>query len=116
MENPKFQVFKSTKNGQYYYRLRAANGEIVLSGEGYTSIQSCLKGIASVRINAVNHDRYIKKSEYFDYSFNLRAGNGEIVGRSESYITAAMRDRGMSAVRRYAVFAKVEDLSLVVSD
>ena len=115
MENPKFQVFKSRKNGLYYYRLRAANGEIVLSGEGYTSMPACLKGIAAVRINCLNSDRYICKSEYFDYSFNLLAANGEIIGRSESYITASMRDRGMSAVRRAAVTAQVEDLVAVAS-
>ena len=114
MENPKFQIFKSRKDGQYYYCLRAVNGEIVLSGEGYTSKQSCLKGVASVRSNALLYERYIKKSEYFDYS-NLHGGNGEIIGRSESYITAAMRDRGMTAVRACAVFAKIEDVAAVES-
>ncbi|NJK97274.1 MAG: YegP family protein [Bacteroidales bacterium] len=33
MENPKFQVFKSQANSQYYYRLKARNGEIILKGE-----------------------------------------------------------------------------------
>ena len=34
MVNPKFQVFKG-KNDQFYFRLVAANGEKVLTSEGY---------------------------------------------------------------------------------
>lgn len=44
MNNPKFQVFKSTYNNQYYFHLKAKNGEKILSGEGYTTKQSCLNG------------------------------------------------------------------------
>lgn len=33
MDNPKFQVFKSFVNSQYYYRLKAKNGENILNGE-----------------------------------------------------------------------------------
>ena len=48
MENPKFQIFKG-KDGQFYFRLRAANGEIICSSEGYTTKQSAEKGIAAVK-------------------------------------------------------------------
>lgn len=48
MENPKFQVFKG-KDEQYYFRLRAKNGEIVCSSEGYTSLQSCKQGIEVIK-------------------------------------------------------------------
>ena len=37
MNNPKFQIFKSAASNEYYYRLRSANGEIILNGEGYKS-------------------------------------------------------------------------------
>ncbi len=48
MENPKFQVFRG-KDNQYYFRLRAKNGEIVCSSEGYTSLQSCKQGIEVIK-------------------------------------------------------------------
>jgi uncharacterized protein YegP (UPF0339 family) len=48
MKNPKFQTFKG-KDNQWYFRLRAANGEIVCSSEGYTSKQSCEKGIQAIK-------------------------------------------------------------------
>jgi uncharacterized protein YegP (UPF0339 family) len=48
MENPKFQVFKG-KDEQYYFRLKARNGEIVCSSEGNTSLQSCMQGIEVIK-------------------------------------------------------------------
>jgi len=57
MTNPKFQIFLGTDN-QYYFRLRARNGEIILSSEGYVTKAGCLNGIASVRENALIDERY----------------------------------------------------------
>lgn len=44
----KFEIFKGI-NGQYYFRLKAENGEIIATSEGYTSKQSAQNGIAAVR-------------------------------------------------------------------
>ena len=49
--NPKFEIFKDVK-GEFRFRLKARNGEIVASSEGYKKKDSCLKGIESVRKNA----------------------------------------------------------------
>jgi uncharacterized protein len=111
MENPKFQMFKSTTNGQFYYRLRAKNGEIILNGEGYTTKQSCLVGIASVKENAPLDSRYERKDGYMNYTFNLKAANGEIIGRSENYTTSSARENGISAVKGDAPTAPTEDLA-----
>jgi len=111
MNNPKFQVFKSSANSEYYYRLRSINGEIILNGEGYKSKQSCLEGIASVKQNSPYDSRYDRKDSFQNYTFNLKAGNGEIIGRSENYTTAAARENGISAVKRDAPGAPIEDLT-----
>lgn len=111
MNNPKFQIFKSTVNSQYYYRLRATNGEIILNGEGYTTKQSCLNGIASVKANAPHDNRYERKDGYNNYTFNLKAANGEIIGRSESYTSSYNRENGIVAVKSDAPVAGIEDLS-----
>jgi hypothetical protein len=45
----KFQVFKG-KNGEYYWRMRANNGQVVATGgEGYKAKASCLHGIELVK-------------------------------------------------------------------
>lgn len=51
--SPKFEVYRDAA-GQFRFRLKAQNGEIVLASEGYTAKASCEHGISSVRKNAVN--------------------------------------------------------------
>ncbi len=109
--NSKFQVFKSTFNNQYYFKLRARNGEPILSGEGYTTKQSCLNGIAAVKANAPYDSRYVRRDDWSNYTFNLKAANGEIIGRSENYTTRTAREGGIEAVKRDAPGAPVEDFS-----
>ncbi len=47
----KFEVYKD-KKGEYRFRLKAANGEIIASGEGYKQKAGCLNGIESIKKNA----------------------------------------------------------------
>lgn len=49
----KFEVFKNSK-GEYQFRLKAGNGEVIATGESYSSKAACEKGIESVRKNAVD--------------------------------------------------------------
>ena len=51
VKNPKFEVYKD-KAGEFRFRLKAGNGEIILASEGYKAKASCLNGIASVGKNA----------------------------------------------------------------
>jgi len=103
-----FQIFHSS--GQYWYHLRADNGEIVQSGEGYTAKASCENGIRAVQANCQAH-RFQSFLESGQYGFNHVAANGEIIGRSEKYTTAQARDYGIQVVLREAPTARVEDLT-----
>ena len=49
--NPKFEVFQD-KSGEFRFRLKARNGEIILASEGYKTKASCENGIESVRKNS----------------------------------------------------------------
>ena len=49
--NPKFEVYLD-KRGEYRFRLKARNGEIIATGEGYKAKASCFNGIDSIRRNA----------------------------------------------------------------
>ena len=50
-KHPKFEVYKD-KAGEFRFRLKAKNGEIVATGESYKAKASCLKGIESIKKNA----------------------------------------------------------------
>ena len=50
-KNPKFEIYVD-KGGQFRYRLKAKNGEIILSGEAYKAKAGLLNGVASIKKNA----------------------------------------------------------------
>ena len=50
-KNPKFEIY-SDKAGEFRFRLKAKNGQIIATGEGYSKLDGCLKGVESVRKNA----------------------------------------------------------------
>ncbi len=50
-KHPKFEVY-ADKAGEFRFRLKAANGQIIAVGEGYKAKASCLNGIESVKKNA----------------------------------------------------------------
>ena len=49
--NPKFEMYEDNA-GEYRFRLKARNGEIIAVSEGYKAKASCLNGIESVAKNA----------------------------------------------------------------
>ena len=54
-KNPKFEVY-TDKAGEFRFRLKAANGQIIAVGEGYKAKAGCLNGIESSRKNAPEAD------------------------------------------------------------
>ncbi|MBR2503833.1 MAG: YegP family protein, partial [Oscillospiraceae bacterium] len=50
-KHPKFEVYED-KAGEYRFRLKATNGQIIAVSEGYKAKASCLNGIESVKKNA----------------------------------------------------------------
>jgi uncharacterized protein YegP (UPF0339 family) len=109
MKNPKFQIY-SGKDEQFYFRLYARNGEIILGSEGYTSKPACQNGIAAVQENAPNDRRYQRKTAADgQFYFVLTAANGEVIGLSEMYTTKRARDNGIEAVKKTAPDAPTED-------
>lgn len=102
---------KMTSNGQYMFNLKGDNHEPVLtSSETYTTKQSALTGIASVKTNAPLDNRYERFPDVAGkHRFRLKAANGEIIGKSEGYDTAYNRDRGVDWVKTNAPGAPVYD-------
>ena len=50
-KHPKFEIY-TDKKGEFRFRLKATNGQIIAVGEGYKALDSCKNGIASVAKNA----------------------------------------------------------------
>lgn len=50
-KNPKFEIYED-KAGEFRFRLKATNGQVIAVSEGYKAMASCRNGIESVVKNA----------------------------------------------------------------
>jgi uncharacterized protein YegP (UPF0339 family) len=107
----KFEVYQSGKKNEFRFRLKADNGQTILSSEGYTTKTSCMNGIDSVKKNAKDPKRVIKSTTPSKmFRFSVTAPNNQIIGTSQNYKSESGRDNGVDSVKRNAVKAVVKDV------
>lgn len=107
----KFEITKRN-NGEFQFNLKAGNGQVILSSEGYSSKSGCTNGIESVKTNAQVDSRFeLKSSANGKFYFNLKSSNGQIVGTSQMYNDESGRNNGVESVKSNAANATIEDLS-----
>lgn len=107
----KFEIDQAS-SGEFIFRLKAGNGEVILSSERYTSKDSCKNGIESVQANAP-YDHNYQREEARDHSryFNLHAANNQIIGTSQMYRDSSGMEKGIESVKDNAPAAPVVDLT-----
>ena len=107
----KFEI-KKTKDGQFFFHLKASNGQIILVSERYKARSGAQNGIKSVKANAADDGRYQRlTSSNGKAYFVLKAGNRQIIGTSEMYSSESARDNGIASVRTSAPDAGIDDLT-----
>lgn len=103
-------VLMGSNGGQYRFVLKAANGQVILTSERYTTKMGAMNGIQSVRANSPIDARYDRKSTINGLAmFNLKAANGEVIGASESYVSTAAREGGISSVKVNGPISPLDD-------
>lgn len=107
----KFEI-TTDKSGKHRFNLKASNGQVILSSQGYESKAGCTNGIESVRKNSQDDARYDRKTAK-DGSpyFNLTSTNGQVIGNSEMYSNASAMENGIASVKKNAPEAEVVDNS-----
>ncbi|AQX11023.1 hypothetical protein BAX94_14380 [Elizabethkingia meningoseptica] len=107
----KFEISKR-KNGEYQFNLKAGNGQVILTSEGYSTKANCENGVASVKKNSQDDSKFDSKtSSNGKYYFNLKATNGQIIGTSEMYESSSGRDNGIESVKSNAPEASIDDIT-----
>ncbi len=106
----KFEI-STRKNGEFQFNLKASNGEVILTSEGYTTKAACINGAESVKKNAVEEKRYEKMvAKNGKPYFTLKATNGQIIGQSQMYASERNRDNGIASVMKNAPVAEIVEL------
>src|SRR5690554_8070432 len=94
-------VISKRKNGEFQFNLKATNGQIILTSEGYTTKAACMNGIESVKKNSQDESKFdVLESKNEKNYFNLKATNGQIIGTSQMYRSEERRVGKECRVRR----------------
>ena len=102
-----YEVYQDA-SGEYRFRLKAPNGEIILASEGYKAKASCTNGIESVRKNSQDDSKFERlESKSGKPYFNLKATNGQVIGNSEMYSSTSGMENGIASVKNNAPKAEV---------
>lgn len=100
---PYFEVWRA-QNGRHYFHLSAANHEIILASQGYSTRTAALNGVLSVLDNGEIQSRYeLRQASNGQHYFVLKARNGEIIGVSETYVSRSNAQRGVDGVIRNVI-------------
>lgn len=104
-------VVSTRKNGEFQFNLKATNGQVILSSEGYATKAACLNGVESVKKNAVEPKRFeqltAKNGKTY---FVLKATNGQVIGQSQMYASEASCKNGIASVAKNAPEAEVVEI------
>lgn len=106
----KFEIFLGISQ-EFYFRLKAGNGEVILHSEGYTTKANCINGVRSVKTNAPEDRQYKRHTTQSGHHFTLSAINHQTIGTSETYKTPQACDKGIESVKKNAPDALVADLT-----
>ncbi|MEZ4826111.1 MAG: YegP family protein [Bacteroidia bacterium] len=107
-----FEIYQSEKSKEYYFRLKARNGQVILTSEGYSNKSGAQNGIESVKKNAGDDNRYERKvAANGKHHFNLKAANGQVIGSSQMYASKDSMENGIESVKKNAADGSVKDLT-----
>ena len=107
----KFVITKG-KDDKFYFNLKAVNGEVILTSQGYKAKADCKNGIESVKRNSIIEARFeVKQSNDGKDYFVLTATNGQTIGKSQISKSESGCGNGMKSVASSAADASVADES-----
>jgi len=108
-----FEIYQSEKTKKFHFRLKAANGQIILTGQSYKDKASCENGVKSVQTNGRVESMYeIKEASNGSKYFVLKAGNGQIIGQSQMYKSESGLKNGVISVGNNVANARLRDLTV----
>ncbi len=105
----KFEI-KTRKNGEFQFNLKATNGQVILTSEGYKTKASCLNGVESVKKNSQDQKRFeVKEASNGKPYFNLMASNGQVIGSSQMYANQVNMKNDIASVMKNDPDATIVD-------
>ena len=105
-------IISKRANNDFQFNLKAGNGQVILTSQGYTTKTSCESGIESVKTHSQDDSKYERNTAKDQrFYFNLKAGNGQVIGTSQMYESGSGMENGIASVKNNAPSALVDDES-----
>lgn len=106
----KFEI-KAAKNGNFFFNLKAGNGEVILTSQMYKAKSGAINGAESVQKNATDDSLFERKISSSDKPFfTLKAKNHQVIGKSGFYKSEAAMENGIASVKKSATEARIDEL------
>ena len=105
-------VITRRSNNEFQFNLKAANHQVILTSQGYSSLEACKNGIESTMKNGLVDGSFDRKtSNNGKHYFDLKATNGQVIGKSEMYESKEAMENGIESVKKNVVAATLENQS-----
>lgn len=92
------------KNGNFYFNLKATNGQTILTSVMFHTEGDCSNAIESVRQHCSDDKWYDRKTSSDNkHFFTLKSPDGHITGKSEMYESHANMEKGIASVKRNGI-------------
>lgn len=112
-KNSMFEIYQSEATKKFHFRLKAKNGEVILTGQGYKDKSGCENGVTSVKKNGNDEEKFqIKEAKDGRQYFVLKAGNGQVIGQSQMYKSESGLKNGIASVGKNSTTETIKDLTV----
>ncbi|TVZ08319.1 hypothetical protein JM80_0807 [Cellulophaga sp. RHA_52] len=111
MTKPYYGIKKTITN-EYYFNLKTSEGEIILYGEVFKSLEECKQQIIFIKQYAYDYDYYHSKlTKDNKHYFYLYLNEDTLLGKSNTYNTEEAKELGIASVMLYATVATIKNFS-----
>ena len=106
-----FEVKQKEGSDGYHFVLKAKNGQVILSSQGYANKAGAMNGVESVKKNAADDSKFERKTaKNGKFYFNLKAANSQIIGTSQMYAGEAGMENGIQSIKNNAPGAECKEV------
>jgi|SRR5687768_739411 len=105
-------VLQQREDGRFTFTLKAHDGQVLLTSQGYPDKDSALSRMNSMR-NIAGRDRNFepRTAENGQPYFVFKNARNEVIGQSEMYADLQSVPKGITLVKANARVARLEDLT-----
>lgn len=97
------------KESDFFFSLKASNGETLISSEEYTSLRGASQGIDTFKANIAKNNFKIAVSKKGKYVIKLLTAQGSLLAQGAHYNNRAAAQSGVASIRRFAKTAVKQD-------